>query len=152
MLGQYLNACLNDDPSDGASKNMELFHCPSDRTPLANRVAYGNPGKLWVVKTPGVAIEVPISYGINGVVAGDIANICYPPRKVVQIKRKSDCFLFSEGKRDFKGTDLSEFAFNFHPHRITVVYVDGHAKAIQSDGISSTGIPSTSAFWIGGDN
>lgn len=152
MVGQYLDSWLCQSLSQKPSKNIEFFHCPSDNFAMADRVDTGNPNKLWIKLTDTNWDWKPMSYGINEVLAGVTTNVWYPPHKISQIKKTSECFIYSEGKRSFNGTGLSDFSFLFHPGRITVTYLDGHAKSIPASEVATTAIPSNSAFWIGGDN
>ena len=150
-VGTYLNAWLTTDITEDYSKSVDFFRCPSDNIPVANRINSGNPCKLFVKALP-VSMDVPLSYGINGVLCGNIQNVWYPPRKISSIKNPSACCIFSEGTRMFAGTNvIADFLFTNHPGKITVAYVDGHVDTMRSTEVTSTTIPSSSPFWMGGN-
>jgi len=152
MLGQYLNSWLTQDISQVPSRNIGFFKCPADNIDIANRTGHGNPNKFWIKLTDTVWDWKPMSYGINEVLGGNTANIWFPPRKINSIKNTSKCFLLSEGRYSFDGGNLDQFSYVYHPNRVTTAYLDGHAASIPATEISTTSIPSTSGFWVGGDN
>lgn len=153
-VGTYLNAWMTQDITEDYSKSVSLFLCPSDNIPLANRFTSGNPGKLFLKILP-VNTDVPYSYGINGVLSGNISNVWYPPGKISKVKNPSSCCFFSEGSRMFTGTPVSDFSFTNHPGRLTVSYVDGHVDTVRPRELvvatfgATPSTPPSTPFWRG---
>ncbi|MFA6293817.1 MAG: prepilin-type N-terminal cleavage/methylation domain-containing protein [Victivallales bacterium] len=149
-MGEYLNAWLTQDAAEDNSKNMSLFLCPSDIIELGARIDQGLPAKFWVKASPS-AMWVPKTYGINNVLCGNTGNVWYPARKMSQVKKPSDCCIFSEGISAFNGS-LSDFAFYIHPGRITVGYLDGHVDSLRATEIVVASVGNytfSQPFWYG---
>ncbi len=145
LLGQYLNAWLS---GSEPSRNPEFFLCPSDQLGIDQRQDGAN--KFWVLLPDRRGGWVPISYGINLVLAGVPGNQFFQPHQVTTIAQPNKCMLFVDATaRDLPGD----------PGRIAGRHEDGKANLIMADGHVTTITPSEApkfnsglkqSFWLGG--
>ncbi len=135
-LGRDLGASLQIRTGEPASHNVKFFRCPADT--LEERT--DSVDTIWAkVGEPEKWEYVPISYGINECIAGAVesGNPYSAPHKISQLMQASKTMLMADALQRSLSSGASikkSMAFR-HNERGNFLFVDGHAKAYQTEEI-----------------